>query len=132
MCATQNNEGEKISVLIFHTTSIRLVFISNSNTFLRVLDLMQLFDLEARVPSEVAQIFPNCARETFPPPIWSSNKFTSFLGFIPFPECLFSLEFAEPIVFWRSFISRTFPQGLFSEKRSQHITDWRFVGYIKF
>ena len=69
MCGTRNNEGEKISVIIFHTTSIRLVSISNYKTFLRVLDLMQLFDLGARVPAEVAQIFPNCARETFPPPM---------------------------------------------------------------
>ena len=69
MCATRNNEGEKISVIIFHTTSIRLVSISNYKTFLRVLGLMQLFDLAARVPAEVDQIFSNCARETFPVPI---------------------------------------------------------------
>ena len=56
MCAIRNNEAEKISVIIFHTTSIRLVSISNYKTFLRVLDLMQLFDLGSRVRTEIAQI----------------------------------------------------------------------------
>ena len=66
MCVIRNNELKKISVIIFDTTSIRLVSISNSKTFLRVWDLMELFDLGSGVPAEVAQIFPNCARETFP------------------------------------------------------------------